>query len=146
LFGYQFGTMQGVDFGKLVPSLQTIFTEGGANLKTISWSENLGIRSDNQELRIELSMSLVELQERTFFTVIIHDATAKRKVEKLKNEFISTVSHELRTPLTSIKGALGIVLGGGLGELEVRMKDLLFIANNNVDRLTRLVNDILDID
>lgn len=146
LFGYQFGTMQGVDFGKLVPSLQTIFTEGGANLKTISWSENLGIRSDNQELPIELSMSLVELQERKFFTVIIHDATAKRKVEKLKNEFISTVSHELRTPLTSIKGALGIVLGGGLGELEVRMKDLLFIANNNVDRLTRLVNDILDID
>ncbi len=146
LFGYQFGNLQGVEFGKLVPALNTVFPTDGESLKTITWRESTGVRSDQKELPIELSMSLVELQDRKFFTVIIHDATAKRRVEKLKNEFISTVSHELRTPLTSIKGAIGIALSGGLGELEARIKDLLIIANNNVDRLTRLVNDILDID
>lgn len=146
LFGYEFDNLAGTEFGKLVPSLSDIFIPTGENLRTISWRESLGVRSDQQELPIELSMSLVELQDRKFFTVIIHDATAKRKVEKMKNEFISTVSHELRTPLTSIKGALGIALGGGLGEVEARIKDLLIIANNNVDRLIRLVNDILDID
>jgi signal transduction histidine kinase len=132
--------------GSLVPSLKQFFVYEGKSLDTISWRESVGVRSDGSELPIDLSLSPVALQERKFFTIIIHDATAKRKVDRLKNEFISTVSHELRTPLTSIKGALGIVLSGDLGELEGRSKDLLVIANNNADRLTRLVNDILDID
>jgi PAS domain S-box-containing protein len=146
LFGYTFDSLHTIDFGRLVPSLRALFLPDGESLKTINWRESIGIHSDGRELPIELSLSLVELQDRKFFTVIVHDATAKRKVDRLKNEFISTVSHELRTPLTSIKGALGIALGGGLGDVEVRMKDMLIIANNNVDRLARLVNDILDID
>ncbi len=146
LFGYAFDSLHSIDFGRLVPSLRALFLPDGENLKTINWREGIGIRSDGRELPIELSLSPVELQERKFFTVIVHDATAKRKVDRLKNEFISTISQELRTPLTAIKGALDIALSGGLGEVEERLKDTLIIANNNVDRLARLVNDILDID
>lgn len=146
LFGYKFDPLQVLKVGELIPSLQKLFAPDGEDLKSISWRESMGIRSDGTELPIELSVSPVELQERKFFTVMVHDATAKRRVDRLKNEFISTVSHELRTPLTSIKGALGIALSGDLGELEARIKDLLMIANNNADRLSRLVNDILDID
>lgn len=134
------------EVGDLVPSLHQYFSQDGYLLEAISWTETVGIRNDGSELPIELSLSPVVLSDRKFFTVIVHDATAKRKVDRLKNEFISTVSHELRTPLTSIRGALGIVLSGDLGQLEARSKDLLVIANNNADRLTRLVNDILDID
>ncbi len=64
----------------------------------------------------------------------------------LQNEFISTVSHELRTPLTSIRGALGLIAGGVMGELPPAVKSLLDIAYTNAERLARLINDILDME
>ncbi len=69
-----------------------------------------------------------------------------KKVENLKNDFVSTVSHELRTPLTSIYGAIKIVTSGVLGEIPDRAQATLEIALRNSDRLTALVNDILDMD
>ena len=65
-------------------------------------------------------------------------------MERLKNEFVSTVSHELRTPLTSIRGSLGLLAGGMAGELPDKARQLVEIAHSNSNRLTRLVNDILD--
>ena len=49
--------------------------------------------------------------------VVFRDVTERREVDRMKNEFISVVSHELRTPLTSIRGSLGLLAGGALGEL-----------------------------
>lgn len=74
------------------------------------------------------------------------DVTEQRKVEKMKDEFISTVSHELRTPLTSIRGALGLLASGRLGTLPEKGQRLVDIASANTDRLVRLINDILDIE
>jgi signal transduction histidine kinase/CheY-like chemotaxis protein len=67
-------------------------------------------------------------------------------LENEKNEFISTVSHELRTPLTSIRGALGLLSSGMLGQVDATAHNLLRIASTNTDRLVRLINDILDLD
>lgn len=74
------------------------------------------------------------------------DVTARKEVERLKDEFVSTVSHELRTPLTSITGSLGLMQGGAAGELPPRAARLVDIAHKNVQRLTKLVNELLDID
>lgn len=74
------------------------------------------------------------------------DLTERKKVEHMKNEFISTVSHELRTPLTSIRGALGLVLGKGAAELSPKLLRMLETANRNSERLTYLINDILDLE
>ncbi|SPJ26374.1 sensor histidine kinase [Palleronia abyssalis] len=72
--------------------------------------------------------------------------TGRKISEKLKDEFISTVSHELRTPLTSIRGSLGLVLGGGAAaQLPANVSGLLDIANRNAERLVLLINDILDV-
>ena len=68
------------------------------------------------------------------------------ELERLKRDFVSTVSHELRTPLTSMRGAIGLILGGKVGELPTRAKDLLQIAMTNTERLIRLINDILDVE
>jgi signal transduction histidine kinase len=76
-------------------------------------------------------------------------AQANAELERLgrmKNEFISTVSHELRTPLTSIRGSLGLLTGGAVGQFSAQAKSLLDIANKNCERLVRMVNDMLDID
>jgi CheY-like chemotaxis protein/two-component sensor histidine kinase len=64
----------------------------------------------------------------------------------MKDEFVSTVSHELRTPLTSIRGALGLLSAGLLGEVSEKAANLLRIAVSNSDRLVRLINDILDLE
>jgi signal transduction histidine kinase len=73
-------------------------------------------------------------------------ATERKRLERLKDEFVSTVSHELRTPLTSISGSLGLLMGKAAGNLPEPMARLLAIAHTNSQRLVRLVNDILDIE
>ena len=74
------------------------------------------------------------------------DISQRYALDRLKDEFISTVSHELRTPLTSIRGALGLLSSGILGELNEKAANLLRIATSNSDRLVRLINDILDLE
>lgn len=74
------------------------------------------------------------------------DITARQKVEKLKNEFISIVSHELRTPLTSIRGSLGLLATGVMDDEPTEMKRMIEIAAIDTERLVRLVNDVLDLE
>lgn len=74
------------------------------------------------------------------------DITEKLRHERIKNEFVSTVSHELRTPLTSIAGSLGLIAGGAMGSLPDKTATLIDIAYNNCQRLTCLINDLLDMD
>jgi signal transduction histidine kinase len=73
------------------------------------------------------------------------DLGREREIERMKAEFLSTISHELRTPLTSIKGSLGLVLGGAAGTFSSDARELLDIARSNTDRLVRVINQILDV-
>ena len=77
---------------------------------------------------------------------IMRDITQRMKIDQLKNEFVSIVSHELRTPLTSIRGSLGLLVGGAVGDFDDKTKKMLNIAYSNSERLIRLINDILDIE
>jgi signal transduction histidine kinase len=82
--------------------------------------------------------------ELTFGIAVYEDISARKQLDLLKNRFVSTVSHELRTPLTSIHGALGLILGNALGEPEPKIRAMLELAEQNSQRLIRLINDILD--
>jgi PAS domain S-box-containing protein len=77
---------------------------------------------------------------------LVEDISERKKVDRMKNEFISTVSHELRTPLTSITGALGLVTGGALGPLPRKVDEMLSIAHRNATHLKHLVDDLLDME
>jgi signal transduction histidine kinase len=79
------------------------------------------------------------------YLFLITDATREGQVDEMKNEFVSMASHEIRTPMTSIKGSLELLLGGYAGELPAEAAELLGIALTAVDRLVRLINDLLDI-
>jgi signal transduction histidine kinase len=70
----------------------------------------------------------------------------RERIERLKNEFVSTVSHELRTPLTSIAGMLELLDAEVVGVLPAEVKDMVNVAYTNSQRLIRLINDILDIE
>ncbi|MPS31466.1 MULTISPECIES: response regulator [unclassified Salinivibrio] len=82
----------------------------------------------------------------TGFLGIAQDITERKRHEQMKNEFISTVSHELRTPLTSVSGALSLVRSGRLGEIPDKAQKILDTAHRNSERLTLLINDLLDIE
>ena len=66
-----------------------------------------------------------------------------RKIDRLKDQLISNISHELRTPLTAIKSFSEILLN--YDENEETKKEFLSIINSESDRLTRLINNILDL-
>jgi PAS domain S-box-containing protein len=80
------------------------------------------------------------------FAKIVRDISERKRVEQLKDEFVSTVNHELRTPLTSIAGSLGLLEGGAGGELPAGAARLIAIAHANCQRLIRLINDMLDVE
>ncbi|MFZ6819802.1 ATP-binding protein [Undibacterium sp. Ji22W] len=82
--------------------------------------------------------------ERVYGT--IQDISERKNIEKMKDEFISTVSHELRTPLTSISGALGLMVNGVMGEIPEKIKSMLYLAHKNGQRLSFLINDLLDME
>lgn len=76
---------------------------------------------------------------------IFRDITHEVQVDRLKSEFVANVSHELRTPMTSIKGYVEIMLMGAAGNLSDQQKHFLQIVKSNTERLSVLVNDLLDI-
>ncbi len=78
--------------------------------------------------------------------VVFRDITERRDVERMKSEFLSVVSHELRTPLTAIRGTLGLLAGGAVGELSPRVEAMVTVASESSERLTRLINDLLDME
>ena len=97
--------------------------------------------------KIPVLVGLAQLEGSEFEWVgFVLDLTEKTKADKMKAEFISVVSHELRTPITSIRGALGLLESGTLGELTPAAKNLVEIAHRNSRRLLTLVNDILDME
>ena len=71
--------------------------------------------------------------------------TRLQELDRLKSDFVSDVSHELRTPLTSIKGFVDYLLEGLAGELNPVQKDCLARVHGNTVRLTRLINDLLNL-
>jgi two-component system, OmpR family, sensor histidine kinase VicK len=79
------------------------------------------------------------------FFALTTDISDRKAIERMKDEFISVVSHELRTPLTSIHSALKILATGRLGDLSKDGQQMLGIADENTDRLVRLVNNVLDL-
>jgi len=116
--------------------------------KKVCFSKNVssGIKKNGNEFPVEIDVSEINYNDKNMTLLVIRDVTERKKIEKMKNEFISTVSHELRTPLTSIKGSLGLITSGVLGVLPDKINKMLSIADTNCSRLTNLINDILDLE
>ncbi len=76
---------------------------------------------------------------------VFRDITKEVEADRAKSEFVSTVSHELRTPMTSIKGYTDLLYAGAVGQINEEQRRFLNIIKSNADRLTALINDLLDI-
>ncbi|MCF6780435.1 PAS domain-containing sensor histidine kinase [Stutzerimonas stutzeri] len=104
------------------------------------------VRRNGEIFTIELRVSEISHGGERKFIGLLRDITERKRIERMKSDFVSVVSHELRTPLTSISGALGLITGGALGEAPEAMRPMLDIAQQNSLRLELLVSDLLDMD
>lgn len=103
-------------------------------------------RLEFEDRIVSVRLSPVVMQDEFLGTVsLFRDITQEVEVDRAKSEFVSIVSHELRTPMTSIKGYADLLTMGAAGSLTEDQMRFLFIIKSNADRLTMLVNDLLDI-
>lgn len=95
---------------------------------------------------VQVHLSPVYIGERFLGTVsAFRDITREVEADRVKSEFVSNVSHELRTPMTSIKGFADLLLLGVAGQLTDSQRTFLTKIKTNADRLSKLVEDLLDI-
>lgn len=154
IFGYSASEMLGCNIKMLMPPpyteqhdtyLQNYLRTGHARIIGVG-REVKGLRKSGDVFPMELAITEIISDEKLLFIGMVRDITERKRVEKLKSEFVSTVSHELRTPVTSIRGALGMVAAGTVGELTPPAAKLIGIAQKNCDRLSLLINDLLDME
>jgi PAS domain S-box-containing protein len=104
------------------------------------------IRLDGSPIEAEITAAGITFDGRPAVQVLVRDVSERKAMERMKDELLSIVSHELRTPLTSIRGSLGLLAGGVLGDLPPLGQRMLNVAVTNADRLIRLLNDVLDLE
>jgi PAS domain S-box-containing protein len=107
--------------------------------------ERVLLARDGREIPVEMTLGLAGTGDGLFFSAFVHDISARKEVERMKDEFVSTVSHELRTPLTAISASLALLADGMAGELPPDAQGLVDVANASSGRLVRLIGDVLDI-
>jgi PAS domain S-box-containing protein len=106
----------------------------------------LAERIDLGKRFVSVHLSPVYSDEQFLGTVsVFRDITKEVEVDLVKSQFVSNVSHELRTPMTSIKGYVDLLMMGAAGELSETQQRFLGTIKNNADRLSNLVNDLLNI-
>jgi PAS domain S-box-containing protein len=103
---------------------------------------------DGHQLWVKVCASMVTRGDGAtdYLMVQFQDLTERKRAEIVKDEFVSTVNHELRTPLTSIFGSLRLLGATTAGKLDAKSQRLLEVAQISCTQLTRLVNDILDLE
>ncbi len=173
IFGYASAEVVGQNVKMLMPAPYHVEHDGYLRAHRITGEKKIiglgrevsGLKKDGTAFPMDLSVSEVELAGGKLYTGIVRDITESKTLQReiqeytrdleaanlelqtldqMKDEFISTVSHELRTPLTSIKGAAEILLNYKDEDPDVQT-ELLGIIDSESDRLTRLINDVLDL-
>lgn len=132
---------------ELTQQLYDKLLEALAEIKQTEQPIQFRLESGSSTLIITLSSIALGTEEKSSVVAVIRDVSREAEVERLKNEFISTISHELRTPLTSIKGYTDLLVSGSpqVGALSPIQSRFVEVIQANANRLTNLVNEILEI-
>lgn len=133
------------DKGKIIDKnkdpLQSVLATGRSTATSVYYASKAKPR-----FPVALTISPVVSEGKIIGAIeIFRDMTKEKEIDQMKNEFVSTVSHELRTPLAIIKEFVSLVLDGVSGEVNEKQRKFLTTAKNNIDRLARIINDLLDI-
>jgi two-component system phosphate regulon sensor histidine kinase PhoR len=100
---------------------------------------------DGKEIDTELRMVPIEHVGRSALLCFLRDITPMKELEKMKTDFVAMVSHELRTPLAMIKEAVSLLSEGSGVKLEGTPLRFLSIAQDEINRLNRMIDNLLEI-
>ena len=144
IFGYRANDVIGKDI-KLVISnfLLCLSSSDGDVVRTER--EVYGTTKSGRKVPLRLGITDVRSMNQRLYIAILQDISEKKRMDKMKDNFMSTVNHELRTPLTSIYGGVQLIETLHKDSLNPDAQKLLKIVASNTYRVTKLVNDILDI-
>jgi signal transduction histidine kinase/HAMP domain-containing protein len=125
---------------------QTRCTQEDLNL-LMTIASHVAVAIDNARTYQDLETLATGLEQRILErTQDLQSANERlQELDRLKSAFVSIVSHELRTPMTSIKGLIENMMDGLTGELTEHQTFYLSRVNHNIERLTRMINDLLDL-
>ena len=148
LTGYSAGQLHGLTIDRLVApvnrsSITLIADEPSRIFAPVHYEVRLLNRS-GQELDCELRIVPVEAESNTSLLCFFRDISKLRRVERAQTDFIATVSHELRTPLAAMKEAIGLLFDTAGDELQQRPRRYLEIAREEIDRLNRMVANLIE--
>jgi len=104
-----------------------------------------GVRKNGQIIYWEILSRLIDYKDTKALVGTSLDVTERKKAEELKDEFVITVSHELRAPLAIIKEGISLLTEGILGKVGRKQQHVLIIARDNINRLARTIDNLLDI-
>ncbi len=130
----------------LVPELGGLLRDNGNEPGAVQHFTIDAYRLDGEAFPLEATCRVVQDARRRLHICVLRDLGEQRRIERMKQNFVSVVSHELRTPLTSIRGALALLADGSSGALPEPAQRLVVMASRNCERLVELVNDILDLE
>ena len=104
-------------------------------------------RSDGSERWIRYTCNPMPSREddNNAFVIVARDVTKELETDQLKSDFVATVSHELRSPLTPLKGFVRALRDGLVGDSAESRQEYYEIMWRSVERLERLINDLLDV-
>lgn len=152
MFGYPADEIIGQKINLLMPRSHAArhdkymksYSNSGSSKLIGTRPELEGKRKNGEIFPIEVGLTETHFAGRRVFVSVVRDITERKRVERMKSEFISTVSHEIRTPLTSIYAPLSMIASGELGHVPPEVESAAEIAVRNCENLIGLVNDLLD--
>lgn len=147
MLGYDDAQLPGLSIGEVLPGSLT--PDGTALSDAYSQSfgqvaEQVARRRDGTLLPVEVRLYDVETPDTPLVAGYVRNLQPVQQADRLKKQFVASVSHELRTPLTAIRGAIGLLSGGAVGQLPPEARPVLAVAERNIDRLRTLIGDLLD--
>lgn len=107
--------------------------------------ELVAVKQNGAEFPVELSSSETFVTQRALHLVAMLDVSERHEIERLKREFVAMVSHDLKTPLSSVRGMLVLLSAGAAGELPAKAGPMVKTAEGQLERLIKLINDLLDV-
>lgn len=151
VYGYTAEEIVGQSITITIPTdMKANFTENLQKLKngeSVSHFETVRIRKDGTLVDVSATLSPLrnEAGNVVGFSAIIRDITEKKRIERLKDDFLAMVSHELRTPLSVFKEAIDNLIDEVSGPITTQQNKILDMAKRSADRLTLIVNNMLDL-
>lgn len=134
--------LEGIRNGEIFDFISSTFKSGDETQQKIFL-----VKTDSEEYYFNVIVTTVKDNNANLsgMIAIFQNVTQLKELEKIRTDFIATISHEFKTPLTSIMMGTDVLIDEGLGQLNEDQKQFMQAIREDGDRLTKLVNDLLEL-